>query len=96
MLGVGGYRAMDDLASAAEQEIMGSSWPPPKGEYDETGRAPQAGEFLTLGLALTFEEVRGFFHDLVASSSPPRLAIIGNRSRNRNTKGQPNGRRRNQ
>lgn len=59
-----------DLASAAEQEILGSSWPPAKGEYDDTGRVTQAGELATLGLTLTFEETRAAIQGLVQGKQP--------------------------
>lgn len=59
-----------DLASVAEAEILGSSWPPSKGEYDETGRVLQAGELASLALALTFEEFRAAAQGLVQSKQP--------------------------
>lgn len=59
-----------DLASAAEAEILQSSWPPAKGDYDDTGRVVQAGELASLGLSLTFEEVRAALQGLVQSKQP--------------------------
>ena len=59
-----------DLASAAEAEILGSSWPPSKGDYDDTGRVVQAGELASLGLSMTFEETRAAIQGLVQGKQP--------------------------
>ena len=81
-------------------EVLASTWPPSKGDYDDTGRAFPAGELAGLGLRMSFEEVRAALDSvqgMPASASPPLFPRTGNRSpNNRNTKGQPNGRRRNQ
>ena len=59
-----------DLASSAEAAILESSWPPSKGDYDDTGRVTQAGELASLGLAMTFEEVRAGLLGLVQGKQP--------------------------
>lgn len=54
------------LASA----VANFQWPPKAGEYTPQGYIKKAGELVSLGLSLTFEEVRAFVLGLVLDSSP--------------------------
>lgn len=80
---------------APESEIIASTWPPSTGDYDHTA---QPGELKGLSMRMSFEEVRAALEPvrgMPISTSPSLFPKTGNRTRNnRNTKGQPNGRRR--
>jgi len=46
------------------------TWPPKEGGYTSNGMVQSAGEMSSLGLVLTYEEVRAFIHGLVLSGPP--------------------------
>ena len=59
-----------DLVSSMASAVKAFSWPPTEGEYTSNGYITKAGELTSLGLVLTYEEVRAFLHGLVLSTSP--------------------------
>jgi hypothetical protein len=59
-----------DLLSSMASAVKAFTWPPVEGEYTSNGYITKAGELTSLGLVLTYEEVRAFLHGLVLSSSP--------------------------
>lgn len=58
------------LSNVLSSAVANFQWPPKAGEYTKQGYITKAGELVSLGLALTFEEVRAFVHGLVLESSP--------------------------
>lgn len=61
-----------DLLSALQASIGDFTWPPRGGEYNDAGYIKKAGELVSLGLILTYEEVRAFLHGLVLNSQPDK------------------------
>lgn len=59
-----------DLLSSMASAVKAFTWPPVEGEYTSNGYITKAGELTSLGLVLTYEEVRAFLHGLVLSTSP--------------------------
>ena len=58
------------LITALQAGIGNFAWPPKEGEYTTNGYIEKAGELVSLGLILTFEEVRAFLHGLVLDAQP--------------------------
>lgn len=58
------------LINILQSAISNFSWPPKEGEYTSNGYIQKAGELVSLGLILTYEEVRAFLHGLVLDGSP--------------------------
>lgn len=61
-----------DLLSALQVAVGDFTWPPRGGEYNEQGYIKKAGELVSLGLILTYEEVRAFLHGLVLDKQPDK------------------------
>lgn len=61
-----------DLLSALQAGIGDFTWPPKGGEYTSQGYIKKAGELVSLGLIVTYEEVRAFLHGLVLSAQPDK------------------------
>ena len=59
-----------DLLGKIKSAVAGFTWPPAEGTYSDNGYITKAGELTSLGLVLTYEEVRAFLHGLVLGSSP--------------------------
>lgn len=59
-----------DLLSLLNTAIPGFAWPPVEGKYTPQGMVQQTGEIASLGLVLTYEEVRAWLHGLVLPKSP--------------------------
>lgn len=58
------------LLSLIQSAVADFKWPPSEGTYSENGYITKAGELTSLGLVLTYEEVRAFLHGLVLGSAP--------------------------
>lgn len=59
-----------DLLSLLGAAVPGFQWPPEEGEYTPNGFIQKAGELTSLGLVLTYEEVRCILTGLVLNSPP--------------------------
>lgn len=59
-----------DLVNALQVAVSDFTWPPKQGEYTDSGYIKKAGELVSLGLILTYEEVRAFLHGLVLQQQP--------------------------
>lgn len=64
------------LINALQSGIGNFAWPPKEGEYTANGYIEKAGELVSLGLILTFEEVRAFIHGLVLDNAPTQAEKI--------------------
>lgn len=56
----------------AATAVADYSWPPTVGDYDDKGNTAEPGDLATLGLALTFEEVRAALIGFVQERQPNR------------------------
>jgi hypothetical protein len=63
-----------DLVSALTAAVDDFQWPPKPGDYTNNGYIKRAGELVSLGLILTYEEVRAFLHGLVLAGQPTKEA----------------------
>lgn len=59
-----------NLTNITPASISELQWPPRVGSYDPSGMTSQPGDMTTLGLALSFEEVRAFILGLTQPNPP--------------------------
>lgn len=59
-----------DLVSALQVAVPDFTWPPRQGEYTENGYIKKAGELVSLGVIVTYEEIRAILHGFVLQQQP--------------------------
>lgn len=62
--------ARPDLVTMIQSAVPDFTWPPSEGTYHQNGYISKAGELTSLGLVLTYEEVRAFLLGLALATAP--------------------------